>query len=82
MLAPFVLRRLKADVLQQLVAKTDRLEKVPLSKARLVQSRQTAFVDDGPRAPAGSPLKCVCVCCVLHERAGDPYPSPLCERVS
>lgn len=34
MLAPFVLRRLKADVLQQLVAKTDRLEKVPLSKVR------------------------------------------------
>lgn len=32
MLAPFVLRRLKAGVLKQLVAKTERLEKVPLSK--------------------------------------------------
>lgn len=32
MLAPFVLRRLKAGVLKQLVAKTERLEMVPLSK--------------------------------------------------
>ncbi|CBN75290.1 similar to helicase, lymphoid-specific isoform 9 [Ectocarpus siliculosus] len=32
MLAPFVLRRLKSDVLKQLVAKNESLEKVPLSK--------------------------------------------------
>lgn len=32
MLAPFVLRRLKSGVLKQLVAKTERLELVPLSK--------------------------------------------------
>lgn len=31
MLKPFVLRRLKSDVLKQLVAKTEKLEKVPLS---------------------------------------------------
>ncbi|CAN0047681.1 unnamed protein product [Pylaiella littoralis] len=34
MLAPFVLRRLKSGVLKQLVAKTERLEKVPLSKVQ------------------------------------------------
>lgn len=34
MLAPFVLRRLKSDVLKQLVAKTEKLEKVPLSEVR------------------------------------------------
>ncbi|CAM9599083.1 unnamed protein product, partial [Laminaria digitata] len=32
MLAPFVLRRLKSDVLKQLVAKTEKVEKVPLSE--------------------------------------------------
>lgn len=32
MLAPFVLRRLKSSVLKQLVAKTEMLELVPLSK--------------------------------------------------
>lgn len=32
MLAPFVLRRLKSGVLKQLVAKTEKLEKVSLSK--------------------------------------------------
>lgn len=35
MLAPFVLRRLKSGVLKQLVAKTEKLEKVPLSKVRV-----------------------------------------------
>ncbi|CAM9365817.1 unnamed protein product, partial [Ectocarpus sp. 8 AP-2014] len=34
MLAPFVLRRLKSDVLKQLVAKSESLEKVPLSKVQ------------------------------------------------
>ncbi|CAM9285611.1 unnamed protein product, partial [Hapterophycus canaliculatus] len=34
MLAPFVLRRLKSGVLKQLVAKTEELDKVPLSKVR------------------------------------------------
>ncbi|CAN0200855.1 unnamed protein product, partial [Ectocarpus sp. 12 AP-2014] len=34
MLAPFVLRRLKSDVLKQLVAKNESLEKVPLSKVQ------------------------------------------------
>lgn len=42
MLAPFVLRRLKSDVLKQLVAKNDSLEKVPLSKVR--DKRDTAVV--------------------------------------
>lgn len=39
MLAPFVLRRLKSDVLKQLVAKTEKLEKVPLSEVRWQQTR-------------------------------------------
>lgn len=34
MLAPFVLRRLKSGVLKQLVAKTERVEMVPLSEVR------------------------------------------------
>ncbi|CAM9576547.1 unnamed protein product, partial [Ascophyllum nodosum] len=34
MLAPFVLRRLKSSVLKQLVAKTEALEKVPLSETQ------------------------------------------------
>lgn len=32
MLAPFVLRRLKASVLKQLVGKTEMVERVPLSE--------------------------------------------------
>lgn len=42
MLAPFVLRRLKSDVLKQLVAKSESLEKVPLSKVSREEKQRDA----------------------------------------